>query len=63
MIKKKTKKNNLNQLEIEANFLKLIKNNISDGWRLSSVYYQKQSKGDHFDHFCPISYLKSLYIH
>ena len=31
MIKKKTKKNNLNQLEIEANFLKLIKNNISDG--------------------------------
>ena len=25
------KKNNFNQLEIEANFLKLIKNNISDG--------------------------------
>ena len=27
----KKKKNNFNQLEIEANFLKLIKNNISDG--------------------------------
>ena len=57
------KKNNFSQLEIEANFLKFIKNNINDGWRLSSVYYQKQSKGDDFDHFCPISYLKSLYIH